>query len=217
MNPNEARLHEVLSDLFPEEGDVVERITDNMADEGYDHSQPVVLGHWPDGDGWYLVDGHMRVKAAIQAGVTNIPATEMMFRDFDEALKYAISRQRDRRNITSDVLWKHIDAAGENYEHGGDRRSESFKKPYGNLKPKTIEETAKIAGTSKRTVSRQRVIEEHGDDDIKEAVKTGKMSHTAGYDETQRRRRERGELPPKIKCSASPKNQVLDRALEKTQ
>lgn len=219
MNPNEARLHEVLSTLFPTKDDVVERITQSMTDEGYDVSQPVVLGHWADSDGWYLVDGHMRVKAAIQVGISNIPAIETMFRDFDEALDYAISRQRDRRNLTSAELLFCLEAVDQRREQGGDRRSGDFKTSNEGMKhgrSASAKSTGELLGISRAQVERLRTVKDHGDNDVKEALKNGTLSINGAYEETQQRRRERGEIPKRIKPTkdgtkkSKTSNEVID-------
>ncbi|MDR1507216.1 MAG: ParB/RepB/Spo0J family partition protein [Treponema sp.] len=71
------------------------KIAERIREFGYDKSQPVTL--WNN----IIVDGHTRLAAAKAAGLDEIPAVEMEFDTYEDALLYSFERQSIRRNLTS--------------------------------------------------------------------------------------------------------------------
>jgi len=69
-------------------------------------------------------------------------------------------------------------------QRGGDHKSEGFQKSKGSVEPidskPSAETTAEIVGTSASKVKKIRYIEDHADDETKEAVKAGEMSIKPG-------------------------------------
>ena len=84
--------------LFAVHDEVVQRISKDMLDRGYDNSFPIFLCEVPEVE-TFLLDGHMRMLASLKAGIELIPYELKSFASLDEALDYAIHVQRDRRNI----------------------------------------------------------------------------------------------------------------------
>jgi hypothetical protein len=85
------------------------------------------------------------------------------FADWDEALDYAIARQRDRRNLSRTELAafvaRALHAKDKRQEHGGDRRSADFKASNDALKGgKSSAEAAEQLGVSQATVERTRAV-----------------------------------------------------------
>ena len=64
-------------------------------------------------------------------------------------------------------------------------------------------ETAKITGTSTNKVQKVRTITDHATDEIKEAVKSGKVSINKAYGETQRLRATTKERKIKVMNSTA--------------
>ena len=93
--------------LFPIKDDVVGRIADNMTKNGYDSSQPVHI--WvkteDDTEHLYLIDGYTRLSAAKKAGLKTIPYfSHNDFETEEDAVKYALHLQVDRRNLEGTAL-----------------------------------------------------------------------------------------------------------------
>ena len=63
------------SDLFPIDEQLIKTITEHMRANGYDDSQPIVV--WPKKDQLFVVDGHTRLKAAIEADITTVYIARM--------------------------------------------------------------------------------------------------------------------------------------------
>lgn len=140
--------HPEFEKLFPIKEDVLERITANMKEKGFDGSQPVQIWLSTDTNGVvhnYLIDGYTRYRAAQDAGLKTVPYYGQRFENQDEAMRYALHLQVDRRNLEgigllnaiqklmgSDYIQQHI------HEAGG----------------KTSEMIGDIIGTSGRTVAR---------------------------------------------------------------
>jgi ParB-like chromosome segregation protein Spo0J len=91
-------VREPFKSLFPVEPDVVKALTADMKANGFDAAQSVFAWKAPDGE-LVLVDGHMRLQAAKAARLGEVHATVRRFANEDEAFDFAITMQRDRRNL----------------------------------------------------------------------------------------------------------------------
>jgi ParB-like chromosome segregation protein Spo0J len=189
MRIDQIETREPFSKLFPVDDRIVEAIRSHMEARGYDKSQPIVI--W-DEEG-VVVDGHTRLEAAKLAGIHDVPVHHRPFEDEDEALKYAIHNQRNRRNLTDAELMQLIEVVDKRKERGGVREADSGKyqpKASSEAHGKSAEETAKITGISRTKVEKARTIRDHADEKTKEDVKSGKKSINKAYRETQQRRKE---------------------------
>ena len=89
-----------------------------MRQHGYDGAHPIAV--WGD----IPIDGNTRLKAAQQAGLTHVPVIYRSFASEEEALKYAIHCQRDRRNLTDADILRLVEELDHRRTRGGDRRGE---------------------------------------------------------------------------------------------
>jgi ParB family chromosome partitioning protein len=89
-----------ISRIFAVQEKTRKEIVRSIGKKGYDKSQPVVL--WKGKN--ILVDGHTRLAAAKEAGLEEIPATEMDFESREDALLYTFERQAVRRNLTASEI-----------------------------------------------------------------------------------------------------------------
>jgi ParB family chromosome partitioning protein len=69
---------------------------------GYNDGCPIHV--WDSEDGHVILDGHTRVAIATELEIGSVPCHLIKFDDERLALEYAISSQRDRRNLTKDEL-----------------------------------------------------------------------------------------------------------------
>lgn len=81
--------------LYAQEEDKVHNIAKNMKAHGYDKSQPIII----QADGT-VVDGHSRLMAAIEAGLTEVAVIIKEFESRNDVLLYMEHLQLDRRNLT---------------------------------------------------------------------------------------------------------------------
>lgn len=174
--------------LFPIRESVLRAIADDIKKNGYDGSQPIHV--WKEKG--VILDGHTRVEAARTAELFQVPVFEHSFEDENEALEYAIHMQRDRRNLTDAELYACILELDKRSSHGG-KRVKGSGGPLKDLK----HQTAEVTGTSANKVQKVRTISDHASKELKEAVRSGKVSINKAYNETQRRRET--ALKPKIK------------------
>jgi len=163
---SDIKTHEDIHKLFTVSPDMVEKISISMKKMGYDFAQPLVVGTIGD-IGEYLVDGHTRLKAAISAGITEVPTKHMEFESLKEALQYTFRRQAERRNLTDRELLIAAELMPKNDARDGSGRS--------------VEKLAKELGVSSSTMVHARTVAKKADESIKEAIKTGEMSLHEGY------------------------------------
>lgn len=185
VRPDEIRTHADLA-LFPIGSAEVQAIARSMRAQGYDPAQPIVL--WQE-EG-YIVDGHTRLAAAKEAGQTSVAVVERSFDGWKEALDYAISRQRDRRNLTRQELNAFIArAVNATQKHDVGRPTEIprlFVSPDTNSAP-AAGELAQQLGVSRQTVQRTRAVLDSNAEDVKEQLLAGTIAPKAAYEQVKQR------------------------------
>ena len=182
-------------DLFPIRENILNEIVKDINENGFDKSRPIVL--WRK-CGLTVVDGHTRLKAAEIAKIKDIPTVMKDFPNERAALAYAIKCQRNRRNLTDQEILQCVSEL--------DKRKTMAEA--GAMKGKKLaihvarssDETAKVLGIGRGKVEKARGVLDNAPEQIREAVKSGKMSINKAYEKTRN--------PPK----GSPES--LDRAEE---
>jgi ParB family chromosome partitioning protein len=162
--------------LFPIDPKLLETITASMMKRGYDESEPIITWNC------IVVDGHTRLEAAKKANLPTVFVAEKDFDSEDAALAYAISRQRDRRNLTdADIL--RLVAELDKRKKSGERTD--LAPSEARLTPgKSAVQTAEMIGTSKTKVEKARTVMDKATDEVKEAIKKGEKSIHKAYQET---------------------------------
>lgn len=136
-----------------------------------------------------LIDGHHRYEICIR---NNIPfdLAEMEFKDKLEAMEWAWSNQKNRRNLNKYELAQialkfkpAIEAkAKENLTLSEGRGKKGCQKSDKVIEPiDTKKELAKIAGVSHDTIHKVEVIEEQAPNDIKKQVRAGDLTINNAY------------------------------------
>ena len=186
---DEIKTRSPFKDLFTIKSSTLSAITKSMKKDGFNEAEPLV--YWQvKGVGHVLVDGHTRLESAKQAGLTNVHAIRMDFDNELKAVEYAISRQKNRRNLTGDEFLSCLDELDKLRSSNMGRGDKVA--PHGATldKGKSAKQTADILGVSVRKVERGRTIQDHADDETIQAVKDGNMSINKAYNETQAKRKE---------------------------
>lgn len=157
--------------LLPIDGEVLARIISEMREHGYDPAQPVVV--WDRKD--VVVDGHTRLRAARDAGISDVPVVRRSFDDENSAVRYALLAQRNRRNLTEAQILELVEKLDKRWPHGGDRRSEVARiKASGDvLKGKSSERTGELIGMSASKVERARRVLNSDDEKLIASVRDG--------------------------------------------
>lgn len=192
MNPKEIKTHPFFEDLFPIQTELLEKIETDMRKGKYDLSQPVILAKWNGQDEPVCIDGHTRLKAAINAGIEELPVWTHEFNSEQEAIEKALKLQQNRRSMSDADILVCVARLDSKRLRGGDRRSEQAKsKPKSdgneNSRSSSAKETASIIGTSPRKVEKSRAVLAKGDPDTIAAVRKGEMSINKANQKVQKK------------------------------
>jgi ParB family chromosome partitioning protein len=152
-----------LAGMFTVKPETVASIVKSMGESGYDKSQPLVL--WK-GKG-VVVDGHTRLQAAREAGISEIPVEEKDFASIEDAKLYAYRRQAERRNLTpAEILAAAAELKHKDARDGTGRASEIL---------------AKNLGVSPSTVKHAQIIAQEAPPEIIDEVKNNRMTINRAY------------------------------------
>lgn len=84
--------------LLAMDDSVVNAMTESMKTEGFRPGHELHI--WAHDGKYILIDGHTRRHCAIKAGLTSVPCIIHHFNTLEEAKKYAIYEQTNRRNLS---------------------------------------------------------------------------------------------------------------------
>ena len=183
LDPTIIKTASPFKDLFPVREAELDRVVESMKADGYDSAHPIIL--WA-GHNVTVVDGHTRLAAAKKLLFAQIPVIHKEFKDEAEALEYAIKSQRNRRNLTDADLLRCVTELDKRMNEGRPGKTATNLAVNG----RSSENTAKLLGTSRGKVEKIRTINDHASDEVKEAVKSGKLSVNKAYNETQDTRKQ---------------------------
>ena len=161
---------EPFKSLFPIREDVLERITEDMKQNGFDYAQPIIL--WA-GHHFTVINGHIRLMAARKLGISMIPVVIHEFETESEAIEYAIKSQRNRRNLTDAELMYCITVL--------DRRREPGFIYGGSPRIHTSGYIGSILGTSRTKVEEVRSLLNQATEKIQEAVRSSSLTLSMAY------------------------------------
>jgi ParB family transcriptional regulator, chromosome partitioning protein len=186
------------------------KIGKDMREGTYDLSQSVILATWNGQKEPVCIDGHTRLKAAINAGIEELPVSTHEFDTEEEAIKKAIMLQQNRRNMSDADIVACVAALDSRRMRGGDRRSDEAKSKASsdaieNPPSKSAAETAELVGISTAKVERTRTLLEHGDPETIDEAKKGKKSINKATKEIREKRRKKSpeDKPKKQKSEPS--------------
>ncbi len=150
-------------EMFEQEADKVIRIAQNMTENGYDNSQPIIIT--PDK---IIIDGHSRYLACKQAGIKMVPVVIKEFESKEAAKDYERHLQLDRRNLSdADIYRFYVEETAKTDENG-----------------KRLTTDVKIAETlhiSPRQLSKIREVETKASKKVFEAYKNGEITLNKAY------------------------------------
>jgi len=150
-----------LSAAWPDmDGAEFDAMCADMAKLGYDQKQQVWLYEGKVLDGWH------RLRAAVTTN--KVPTFDTFKGDTEQAELFVIRRNLNRRHLDTSQrgLMAGRFAKG---SHGGDRRGQVSLRTI-DKESKTIGELAENFKVSEQTVRRGKAVDEHGDDDLQDAV-----------------------------------------------
>ena len=157
--------------LLAMDDSVVNAMTESMKTEGFKPGHELHI--WEHDGKNILIDGHTRRHCAIKAGLTSVPCIIHHFDTLEEAKKFAIREQTDRRNLSGEALLQAV--ANFNFEKGKDNA--------GDEKGKASEIIGKQLGVSSKTVEKARVVLKEATEEQKEAIRKEELSVNQVYNQ----------------------------------
>src|SRR5262245_51348768 len=185
-----------LASLFPIGDAELSAIVESMRERGYDPAEPLVI--WEPES--IVVDGHTRLKAAHETRLDKVAVEDRSFEDKRAALEYAIRRQRDRRNLSTEQInafhVRAIEALDRVKPRGGDHKSPESKASIEAFDSgKSAMETAAQVGVSRAQVERVRGVLASDDEALKDQLRNGEVSINAAVTAVRERKTARVDPP----------------------
>jgi ParB family chromosome partitioning protein len=172
MRTSEIRTDPVLERIFAIKEETLEAVIQSMKESGYDKAEPVVI--WKGKN--IVVDGHTRLKAAITAGVIEIPVEEKEFTSLDDAKEYTKKRQINRRNLNQSEIYEVAVGLQNKEERDGSGRA--------------AEILAKELGISATTINHARAVAASAPPEVIDRIKQNKMSINQAYNLSRKKKPE---------------------------
>ena len=173
---------------------VVSAMTESMKVEGFKPGHELHV--WSHDGKYILIDGHTRRYCAIKAGLISVPCIVHHFETFEEAKKYALREQTDRRNLSDQEIARlYMQIAGEKDADGKKAKSDA--------------EIAAELQVSPRQIAKIKEVERKASPETLEAFKDGKISLNMAYNETKK------ELSAQKEEVASPEKKTETVSSEK--
>lgn len=172
---------------------VVTAMTESMKTEGFKPGHELHI--WAYEGKYILVDGHTRRHCAMKAGLTSVPCIIHHFETLEEAKKYAIREQTDRRNLSGEALLQAV--ANFNFEKGKGNAGEE--------KGKASEIIGKQLGISSKTVEKARVVLKEATEAQKEAIRKEELSVNQVYNQIRAKSPIEKQNSAELKLSAKEK------------
>ncbi|AFM26084.1 hypothetical protein [Desulfomonile tiedjei] len=190
------KTHPLFEGLFTINDDLLARIEQNMREENYDDSQPIILATWEGQEEPVCIDGHTRLKAATNAEIEKVSVYSYQFETEEDAFEYALRLQGNRRNLTDGDLIHCIERLHERKPRGGDRKNvgvaESAPQSCGSRDGRSAgaKRTADLLNISSRKVEQALTVINKGLPEIREAVLRNEISINKAYQKTQNQRKQ---------------------------
>ena len=177
--------HEKFKELYSIDEDLLKRISEDMRQNKFDASQPVHIWLCKDEDEkehYYLIDGYTRIAAAKLAELSTVPYFEHNFESFEEAHRYALHLQVDRRNLDSSDLLKNIEVLmGSDYIQ--------------NIKGNKNAAVGEMLGVSEKTVERANFVEKNASEEQMAAIEAGEATINSTYDDLKGKKKKAKKEP----------------------
>ena len=160
-------------ELFAQEPEKVERIAHDMKEHGFDKSQPIIATK--DGS---ILDGNSRYMAAKQIGIKYVPVVYKDFTDKNEALKYELHLQLDRRNLSDAevfAMFKKLEEMKQSAKSEG-KSTEDF----------TDAKLAERLKKSERQVQKMRELSKKADEQTLDKVASGEITINQVYSKVKK-------------------------------
>lgn len=213
--------------LFTIDENLLQRIADSIKVDNYDNSQPLHIWYMKDAEGnthYILIDGYTRMRAAIIAGLKSVPYFKHQFNNFEDAYRYALKLQVNRRNLEGIDLLKNIgELMGSDYIQSiKGNKNEAIGKELG-ISGKTVERAQKVNSKANKEqlgriesgessvnqvyteIMQQETVDEEADDEQRTRLEKGTASVKDIYTEIKKNNKSQKQdnLPPAAPAAES--------------
>ena len=180
--------------LLPMDNSVVVAMTESIKTEGFKEGHELHV--------WYhegkniLIDGFTRRHCAMKAGLTSVPCIIHHFDTLEQARLFAVSEQKNRRNLNSETLLRLVSSL-------------DFSKGKGNtgdIKGKSSEILGQKLNVSSKTIEKARVVLREANEEQREAIKNNKLSINQVFNQI------RAKNPVKKPDTSQPKPSAKENA-----
>jgi hypothetical protein len=155
-----------------------------MRDGGFQNLHPLCV--WRT-DKPVVLDGHTRLQAARQLGITEVPVVQMDFDDEFAAIEFAVAQQLERRNLSLKAMMEYIEIADtlarrgrKKKEQGRSNSGENEEQAHG----KSSQRLAKALSIPVKRAECLRRIVKDGSEETKTALANEEISINQAYHDT---------------------------------
>lgn len=193
----ELKIDPELRDLLPPlTDDEYKQLEKNIVENGFDRNFPIMEWHG------YVVDGHNRYKICKDNNITDYVIGTLAYETKEEVMEWMLDIQLGRRNLSPIQRIAIAEKYRNIYEAQAQIRLEEGRRKGGksspnNSTPKMVDtcedkkrsenetnaKLAKIANVGKETYRQAKRILDSNNEDLKQRVKSGETSISAGYKE----------------------------------
>ena len=191
MTVDQLETRKPFSNLFPIKKVTLDQITARMRKTGFQNLHPLCV--WRT-DKPVVLDGHTRLQAARQLGITEVPVVQMDFNDEFAAMEFAVAQQLERRNLSVKAMMEYIEIADKlakrgpkRSEQGCSKSGEQEEQPRG----KSSERLAKALHIPVKRAECLRRIVKDGSEETRTALANEEISINQAYHDTLDRMNEK--------------------------
>lgn len=163
MELSKLKLDPTYKDVFNQEAKKVDRIAEDMIENGFDKSQPLIIT-----EDYAILDGNSRFIAAQKAGIKIVPIIIKKFDTKNDALVYEYKLQLNRRNLNDSELFLSFLALEELHIKSG-------------KKGRSDEILAKQLDKSPRFITKMKEVAKKASPQLLDKIKTGEISLHKAY------------------------------------
>lgn len=181
-------------DLFPTDDNLVTALAESMRTDGFSPAKPIAVWSDPTTNDLVVADGHQRIKAARLAGLAEVDIFLIGARTEEDAWRFAVAEQRDRRNLTREEraalvlrVYQQVaaDAPKQPAPTRGLRRGAEV--PVSSIEPTgptVVEKVAELTGEPIGTVKKIAVVAKHAEPEVVADVAAKKLTVDGAYRKT---------------------------------
>ncbi len=180
--------------MLPMDESVLNAMRDSMRLEDYKPGHEIHV--WLHEGKYILIDGHTRKFVWESLGNKTIPCIVHHFETLEQARIFAVSEQKNRRNLNSETLLRLVS-------------SMDFSKGKGNsgdIKGKTSEIIGQKLGVSSKTIEKARIVLREASEEQRQAIKMHELSLNQVYNQI------RAKNPTKTPDTEQPKLSAKEKS-----